>query len=93
MYFFEAGTFSELLLFENFFKSRYFLKTVTFSEKLVLRNQVHNIYAWKDFQLTSIHSFEYTMIWFDFELPQNFIVENSKKCIYFNTRCVRNVTF
>ena len=33
------------------------------------------------------------MVWFDFEIPQSFIVENSKKSINFNTGCVTNVTF
>ena len=97
-YFFSTATASEKLLFQNkelsrtytfseeeLFRSRYFLKTVTFSEKLVLRNQVHNIYTWKNVPLTSTNSLKYTMIWSDFELPQSFIVENSKQCINFNT--------
>ena len=61
------------------------MKTVTFSEKLVPRNQVHNIYTWKNVPLTSTNFLEYTMIWSNFELPQSFIVENSKQCINFNT--------
>ena len=37
MYFFEAGISSKELLFrKNFFRSKYFLKTVTYLEKLVL---------------------------------------------------------
>ena len=50
MYLFKARTASELLLLHknNFFRSGCFLKTVTFSEKLVLRNQIHSIYTWKD---------------------------------------------
>ena len=32
------------------------------------------------------------MVWFDFEIPKSFIVENSKSSINFNTRCVKNVT-
>ena len=78
MYFSEAGTFSEPILFQkkNIFKSRYFLQTVFFAEKLLLHNHVRSIYTWKDFTLTSIHSFKYCMIWSYFELPQSFIVEN-----------------
>ena len=34
---------------KNLFRSRYLLRTVPFSEKLVLRNQLHCIYTWKDF--------------------------------------------
>ena len=33
------------------------------------------------------------MGWSDFEIPQFFIVKNSKQCINFNTGCVTNVTF
>ena len=33
------------------------------------------------------------MGWFDFEIPQFFIVENSKQSMNFNTGCVANVTF
>ena len=97
-YFFSTATASEKLLFQNkelsrtytfseeeLFRSRYFLKTVTFSEKLVPRNQVHNIYTWKNVALTSTNFLEYTMTWSDFELPQSFIVENSKQCINFST--------
>ena len=92
MYFSEAllrtATFLEELLQEQFFQ-----KTVTFPEKLVLRNQFQGIYTWKDFQLTSIHSFKYIMVWSDFDIPQSFIVENSKQSINFNTGCVRKGTF
>ena len=72
MYFFEAGSSSKQLHFQkkNFFRSRYFLRTVTFCEKLVLRNQLYCIYTWKD--LTIIHSFKYTMDWSDFEIPHFF---------------------
>ena len=69
MYFFEAGTSSEQPLFlkflvqkKNFFRSRYFLKTVASSGKLVLRDQFHSIYTWKDFSLTNIYSFKFFMI-------------------------------
>ena len=72
-------------------RSRYFLKTVTFSEKLVLRKQFHRIYTSKSFPLTSIHSFKYSMVRSDFEIPQPFIVENSKQRINFN--CVKNMAF
>ena len=40
-----------------------------------------------------IHSIKYTMSWPAFEIPQFFIIENSKQCINFNTGCVTNVTF
>ena len=33
------------------------------------------------------------MVWSDFEVPQSFIVENSKQRINLNTVCVTNVTF
>ena len=86
MHFFEAGSFYEQLLFQKkkIFRSRYFLRTVTFSEKLVLRNQLHCIYTWKDFH---IHSFKYTVGWFDFEIPQIFFVENNKQYMNFSRRC------
>ena len=35
----------------------------------------------------------YYELWSDFDNPQFFIVESSKQCINFNTRCVTNVTF
>ena len=83
MCFFEEGiNSSEELLFQKkkFLRSRYSLKNSFFL--IVLRNQFHIIYTWKDFTLTSIHSFKY------FEVPQTFIVENSKQSINFNTGCV-----
>ena len=89
MYFSGAGTSSEQLLFQK----KNFLGAVTFSEKLVLLDVLHSTYTWKDFPLTSIHSFKYTMIWSDLEIPLSFIVENSKRCMNFNTGCVTNVTF
>ena len=33
------------------------------------------------------------MVWFDFEIPQPLIVENSNKCISFDTRYVTYVIF
>ena len=94
MFFFVAGNSFEQLVFRNtFFGSRYFLRRVNFSEKLVLRNQLHCIYTRKEFPLTIIYSFEYSMGWSDFETPQFFIVENSKQCMNFNTECVTNVAF
>ena len=33
------------------------------------------------------------MVWSDFEIPQSFIVENSKQGINFKTGYVTNVTF
>ena len=54
---------------------------------------VLRIYIWKGFPLASIHSFKYTMVWSNFEIPRSFIVENSKKRINFNRECVKNVTF
>ena len=38
----------------------YFQRTVTFSEMLDQRNQLNSIYTYKDFPLTTIHSFKYT---------------------------------
>ena len=95
MYFFEAGTLSEQLFFQkkNFFRSKCFLKAVTFIEKLVLPNQFCSIYTWKDFPLISIYSFSYTIVWFDFEIPQLFIIENNKQRLNFNVGCVTNVTY
>ena len=46
---------------------------------MVLRNQFYNIYTWKDFPLTIIHSFKYSMVSSDFEILQSFIVESSKQ--------------
>ena len=33
------------------------------------------------------------MAYADFEIPQSFVVENSKQRTNFNTECVTNVTF
>ena len=33
------------------------------------------------------------MVWSDFEIPQTFIVENSKQSINFDIGCAVNVTF
>ena len=41
--------------------SRYSLRTITFSEKLILHNQLRSISTWKDFPLAIICSFKYTM--------------------------------
>ena len=94
MYFFVTGSSSERLLFQkmNFFRSMYFLKRVIFF-LIVLRKQFYSIYTWKDCPLTSIHSFKYSIVWSDFEIPQSFIVGNSKQRINFNTGCVTNVSF
>ena len=84
MYFLEEGTPSKKLLLQmkNFFRSRYLLKTVTSSKKLVPHNHFHSIYTWRDFSLTVIYYFTYTMIWSDFEIQQFFVLfENSKQCI------------
>ena len=35
----------------------------------------------------------HTMVWSDFEIPQSFVIENSKQRINFNTAYVTNVTF
>ena len=79
MYFFEADSSFIQLLFQNKnFRSSYFLRTVTFSEELVLRNQLHSTYTWKSFPWTIIYSFKYSMSWSDFYITQFFIVENSK---------------
>ena len=50
MYFFEAGTFPEKLIFQKKnFEEQVFSKTVTFSEKLVLHNQIYSIILEKTF--------------------------------------------
>ena len=51
MYFLEAGTSSEQLLFQkkNFLRGRCFLKTLTFFKKLALRDQFHSIDTFKTF--------------------------------------------
>ena len=33
------------------------------------------------------------MGWSDFEIPQLFVIGNSKKCMNFNTGCATNVSF
>ena len=58
---------------------------------IVLCNQFHSNYTSKDFPLTSIHSIKHSMVRSDFEIPQSFIVGNSKQRINFNS--VTNVTF
>ena len=85
MIFFEVGfSFEQLFLQKrNFFRSRHFLSQSLFLT--VLCNKFDSIYTLKDFLLTSIHSFKYTMIWYEFEIHQSFIVENSKKRIDLNT--------
>ena len=40
-----------------------------------------------------IHFFKYAINWSDFEIPQLFIVKNSKQRISFNIGWVTNVTF
>ena len=86
MYFPEVGVASKQPLFQrnNFFRSRYFLRAVTFSEMLVLRNQVCCIYTWIDYPLTIIYSFKYTKGWSDFkyskgwsEITQFIIIEKN----------------
>ena len=86
---FRSGAFCGQLLFQkrNLFRGRYFLIKSLFL--LVLRNQFHSIYTWKD--LTSIHFFKHSMVRSSFEIPQFFIVENSKQPINFNS--VTNVYF
>ena len=59
----------------------YFFRTVTFSEKLILRNQLHSIYIWRDFWLNIIHSFKYTTSWSDFEISQFFIADTAKNVL------------
>ena len=76
---------------KNLFRSRYLLRTVPFSEKLVLRNQLHCIYTWKDFPSTIIHFIKYTRGWSDFEILQFFIIENRRQCMNFNAGCVTNM--
>ena len=40
-----------------------------------------------------MHSFKYSMVRSDFEIPQSFIAENSKQRINFITGCATNVSF
>ena len=77
MYFSEASGSSAQLLFQ---KNNFLGTGISWEESLfvVLRNQLHSIYTWKDFQLTIIYSFKYTMGWSDFEILQFFIIENTK---------------
>ena len=75
----------------------YFLEDA-FAEKshfflIVLRNQLHRIYTWKDYTWTNIHSFKYSMVRSYLEIPQSFIFEKSKQLINLNTGCVLNVSF
>ena len=74
MYFLGAGTSSEQLLFQkkNYLTAGIFWKQSLFL--IVLRNQFHSIYTWKDISLTSIHSFKYTMIRPNFEFSHSFII-------------------
>ena len=92
---FEAGSSFEQLIFQkkNFFRGTYFLRTVTFSEKLVLRNQLHCIYTRKDVPLSIIHSFQQRMAWFDFEILHFFIDENGKRCMNLRKGCVTIAAF
>ena len=91
MYFFEAV----LVLSSYFFRRGTFLGArISWKMSLfliVLCNQFHSNYTSKDFPLTSIHSIKHSMVRSDFEIPQSFIVGNSKQRINFNS--VTNVTF
>ena len=93
MLFFEAGTSSEQLLFQkkNFLVAGIYCEQSLFL--IILHNQFHSIYTWKDFSLTIVHSFKYAMVWSDFESLKSFIVEISKQRINFNVGCDTNVTF
>ena len=42
---------------------------------MVLRNQFYNIYTWKDFPLTIIHSFKYSMVSSAFEILQSLLLK------------------
>ena len=66
-YFFRISNYSKHILFpKNYFfrrrgelfKRRYILRVVTLFEKLILRNQFHSFYNWKDFSINR-HSFLY----------------------------------
>ena len=88
MYFFEAGSWFKQLLFHK--KKKKQSLEVKFQKNLVVRNEAHCIYTWKDF-LTIIYSFKYTMGWS--EIIQFFIAENSKQCMNVITGFVTNVNF
>ena len=88
MYFFEASTSSQQPLFQ---KKNFLGAVISWKQSfylIVLHNQFYNIFIWKDFPLTSIHSSKYTIAWSDFAIPQFLIVENSKQRINFNIGCV-----
>ena len=91
MYFFEAV----LVLSSYFFRRGTFLGAgISWKMSLfliVLCNQFHSNYTSKDFPLTSIHSIKHSLVRSDFEIPQSFIVGNSKQRMNFNS--VTNVTF
>ena len=76
----------------HFFRRKTFLGA-NISWELVLCNQPCSIYTWKDFPLTIIYSFKYSMIYSDFQIPQFFIAKISKQCINSETGCVTNITF
>ena len=79
-FFFRISNYSEHVLFRkqvllpnsHFFRRSTFLAAaISWKQSLfviVLRNQFHSIYTWKDFPLTSIHSFKRIMIWSDLEI-------------------------
>ena len=47
------------------------MKTVILSDSSP--NQFHSIYTRKDFSLTNINSFKYTVVWSDSEISHSFI--------------------
>ena len=61
-----------LILNSYFFRGGTFLgASISWKKSLfliVLRNQFHSIYTWKDFPLTSIHSFKHSTVGSDFEI-------------------------
>ena len=89
IFFSRISNYSEYVLLPNsyFFRKRTFLGVgISWKKSLfliVLRNQFHSIYTWKEFTLTNIHSFEYSMVSSLFEIPQFLIDENSKQRINF----------
>ena len=97
-----ALTSKELLLQNNYsehvlirsrhfllFQKKVFLENSYFFWNASLCNQLRSAYTWKDFPLTMIYSLKYTLSWSISEIPQFFIIENSKQCINFNTWCVK----
>ena len=70
-----------------------FLEVGTSSEQLLFQNK-NFIKSWYFLKTVSFSDIlKYALVCFDFEIPQSFVVENSKWRINFYTGCVTNVNF